>query len=269
MFRLGSMAICLLVALVMFVLALIAGFDLASEEKTVSTGPQTFAMAPASLSWKHSGPFGTYDRSAAQRGLQVYKEVCAGCHSLEKVAFRNLIGIGLSVDEVKAFAKEYEIADLDESGEEIERPGKPSDYFPSPFANVKAAAAGNGGAVPPDLSLIIKARANGDNYIHSLLTGYSDAPGDFELNDGSSYNSFFAGRQLAMAAPLSDDAVEYIDGTATTVDQMARDVVVFLAWASEPKMEARKSMGVKVMLFLLIFAGLMYVVKRRVWSDQH
>ncbi len=269
MVRLGSMGTCLLVALGMLILALSAGFEIASEKKVEHKGPETHAMAPPASEWSHTGPFGTFDRAAAQRGLQVYQEVCAGCHSLNRIAFRSLIDIDLSADEVKAFAKEYDIADIDEDGEETDRPGKPSDYFPSPFANSKAAAANNFGTVPPDLSLIIKARADGNNYIHALLTGYDEPPGDFELNEDLNYNPYFAGRQIAMAPPLFDDGIEFADGTAATVDQMAKDVVVFLAWAAEPKMEARKNMGVKVMIFLLIFTGLMYAVKRRVWADQH
>jgi len=249
-------------------LAAAAVIGLSSSVALAAGGPNA-AQKPSGIEWTHSGPFGTFDRAAAQRGLVVYKEVCAGCHSLKYVAFRNLTGIGLNADEIKALAKEYDIADLDEDGEETDRPGKPSDYFPSPFANAKAAAAANGGALPPDLSLMIKARANGDNYVHALLTGYGDAPADFDVMEGLSYNPYFEGRQLAMTAPLSEDAVEFADGTPATVDQMAKDVVVFLAWAAEPTMEARKNLGVKVMIFLLIFTGLMYAVKRRVWADLH
>lgn len=245
--------------------AAVIGF---SSSLAFAAGGPNAAQQPKSLEWKHSGPFGTFDRARAQRGLVVYKEVCAACHSLKYVAFRNLTGIGLSAEEVKAFAKEYEISDLDDEGEIVDRPGKPSDYFPSPFANDAQAAAANGGKAPPDLSLISKARANGDNYVHALLTGYMDAPDDFDVGEAN-YNPYFEGRKIAMAAPMDDDAVEYADGTPATVDQMAKDVVVFLAWAAEPKMEARKNLGVKVMIFLLLFAGLMYAVKRRVWADLH
>ncbi|USG62345.1 cytochrome c1 [Sneathiella marina] len=223
-----------------------------------------------SASWKHGGLFGTYDRAAAQRGLQVYREVCAGCHGLGLVAFRTLADLGFSEEEIKAIAAESEFTDgPDGAGDMFERPGKPFDKFPSPFPNENAARASNGGAYPPDLSLMTKARADGDNYMYSLLTGYADAPADVELASGMSYNAYFPGHQIAMPSPLNDDGVEYSDGTPATVDQMAKDVTVFLAWAAEPKLEQRKSIGLKVILFLLILAGLFYAVKRKIWSDLH
>jgi ubiquinol-cytochrome c reductase cytochrome c1 subunit len=223
-----------------------------------------------SVSWKHGGLFGTYDRAAAQRGLQVYREVCAGCHGLSLVAFRTLADLGFSEEEIKAIAAESDFIDgPDGEGEMFERPGKPFDNFPSPFPNENAARASNGGAYPVDLSLITKARADGDNYVYSLLVGYVDAPAGFELSEGMNYNAYFSGHQIAMPSPLSEDGVEYADGTPATVDQMAKDVTVFLAWAAEPKLEQRKSMGMKVILFLLILAGLFYAVKRKVWSDLH
>lgn len=228
------------------------------------------AVELKSVSWKHGGLFGTYDRAAAQRGLQVYREVCAGCHGLGLVAFRTLADLGFSEEEIKALAAESEFVDgPDGDGEMFERPGKPSDKFPSPFPNEQAARASNGGAYPPDLSLITKARAHGDDYLYSLLTGYADVPADFTLDEGMNYNAYFAGHQIAMPAPLSEDAVEYADGTPATVDQMAKDVTVFLAWAAEPKLEQRKSVGLKVILFLLILAAVFYAVKRKVWSDLH
>jgi len=228
------------------------------------------AIELKSVSWKHGGIFGTYDRAAAQRGLQVYREVCAGCHGLGLVAFRTLSDLGFSEEEVKAIAAESDFVDgPDGEGEMFERPGKPSDKFPSPFPNEQAARASNGGAYPPDMSLMSKARADGDNYLYSLMTGYEDAPSDVTLADGMSYNAYFPGHQIAMPAPLSEDAVEYSDGTPATVDQMAKDVSVFLTWAAEPKMEQRKSIGLKVILFLLIMAAVFYAVKRKVWSDLH
>lgn len=226
--------------------------------------------APESIDWSHNGPFGTFDRAATQRGLLVYKEVCAGCHSLKYVAFRTLADIGLSEEEVKAFAAESDVTDgPDEDGEMFTRPAKPSDKFPSPFANENAARAANGGAAPPDLSLMTKARNGASNYLYSLLTGYADAPDGVELAEGMSYNPYFTGHQIAMPPPLSDDAVEYADGTKATVDQMAYDVVSFLAWTAEPEMEDRKRLGVKVVLFLVLFSILMYAVKRKVWADVH
>ncbi|MBO6826147.1 MAG: cytochrome c1 [Sneathiella sp.] len=223
-----------------------------------------------SVDWQHTGIFGTYDRSAAQRGAQVYREVCAGCHGLELVAFRTLTDLGFTEDEVKAIAAEYEFVDgPDDEGEMFDRAGKPFDKFPAPFANEKAARASNGGAYPPDLSLIVKARPGFENYLYSLLTGYEDAPEGFELPVGMNYNAYFAGHKIAMAAPLSEDAVEYSDGTKASVDQMAKDVTVFLAWAAEPKLEERKNMGLKVILFLIVLTGIFYAAKRKIWSDVH
>ena len=220
--------------------------------------------------WKHGGIFGTYDRSAAQRGLQVYREVCAGCHGLALVAYRTLTDLGFSEEEVKAIAAESQFLDgPDASGDMFERPGKPFDKFPSPFANEQAARASNGGAYPPDLSLITKAREDGDDYVYSLLTGFEEAPADMKIAEGMHYNAYFPGHQIAMPPPLTADAVEYSDGTPATVDQMAHDVTVFLTWAAEPKMEQRKTIGLKVILFLLVLAGLFYAVKRKVWSDLH
>lgn len=223
-----------------------------------------------SVDWPHLGAFGTFDRTAAQRGLIVYREVCSSCHGLRYIAFRNLIELGLSVDEVKALAAQYDVpGEPNEDGDIEMRPGKPFDYFPSPFPNEKAARASNNGALPPDLSLIIKARFGAESYVYSLLSGYEDAPGDVKLAEGMNYNPYFAGQQIAMAAPLFEDGVEYPDGTKATVDQMAADVVTFLAWAAEPTLEARKAMGVKVMIFLFLFALLLYAVKRKVWADVH
>ena len=220
--------------------------------------------------WSFSGIFGQFDRGAMQRGLQVYREVCSGCHGLRFIAFRNLEALGYGEDEIKTIAAEYSIVDgPDEEGEMFERPGRPSDRFPSPFPNDKAAAANNNGAVPPDLSLIVKARIGGADYVHGLLTGYAEPPGDLEILEGQSYNLYFPGNVTAMAPPLFEDAVEYGDGTPATAENMATDVATFLAWAAEPELEERKSMGIGVMLFLLVFTGVLYAVKRKVWADLH
>ncbi len=220
--------------------------------------------------WSFEGIFGTYDRASAQRGLQVYQEVCAGCHSLKFIYYRNLADIGYSAAAIKAFAAENEIEDgPNGEGEMFMRPARPSDRFVRPFPNDNAARAGNNGAFPPDLSLMVEARVGGPNYLHALLTGYVDPPSDMTVMEGMNYNKYFTGNQIAMPPPLSDDAVEYADGTKATVDQMSRDVVMFLAWTSEPNMEERKSMGMKVMLFLFVFTGLLIAVKRRVWADVH
>ena len=220
--------------------------------------------------WPHAGPFGKFDRPAAQRGFQIYREVCSGCHSLNFIAFRNLEDLGFSADEVKALAAEYEITDgPDDAGDMFERPGKPSDYLPAPFPNENAARASNGGALPPDLSLITKARAQGADYLYSLMQGYEDPPAGFELGEGMNYNAYFPGHQIAMFPPLSEGLVEYTDGTEATVEQMASDIVTFLSWAAEPTLEQRKGMGLKVMIFLVVLSGLLYATKRKVWANIH
>lgn len=221
---------------------------------------------PANLSFQ--GIFGTYDRAAAQRGLQVYRQVCASCHGLRFVAFRNLRALGLNEQQVAAIAAEYQITDgPNDEGQMFQRPGRPSDRFPSPFPNEQAARAANNGAYPPDLSVIVKARKYGADYVRALLTGYQDPPPGVEVGQGMHYNRYFPGRQIAMANVLSDGMMDFADGTPATVEQMARDVTTFLAWAAEPEMEDRKRMGVRVILFLLVLGGLTYAMKRRVWAD--
>lgn len=217
--------------------------------------------------WSFHGPFGTFDRAAAQRGFQVYKEVCATCHSLSLLSYRHLRDIGFNEAEVKALAAQAMVKDgPNEAGEMFERPGLPSDRFPAPFANKKAAQAANGGAYPPDLSLIVKARQDGANYLYALLNGYEEPPHDVALGAGMNYNKYFPGHQIAMPKPMNEGAVTYADGTKATVEQMAHDVTTFLAWAAEPELEARKRMGVRVMLFMLVLAGLFYMSKRKVWE---
>lgn len=310
----------------------------------------TGAAQPEQINWLFDGVLGKMDKPSVQRGLQVYKEVCAACHGLKRVPFRSLEGIGFSEAETKAFAAEYTVSDgPNDDGEMFDRPGRPSDKFPSPYANDKAARAMQNGALPPDLSLIIKARPDGANYVHALLTGYTDAPayrceavadgkcvkfehlsevdatvaeaaakeaqkvaaeqagkGDttdaaaandqtvgqvfrcsdiqhsetvdaegktvssetcVEMGKTMHYNPYFAGKQIAMPAPLSDDQVTYQDNTKATKEQMARDVVSFLQWAAEPEMEARKRMGIKVMIFLGLMTAFFWFAKKRVWSN--
>ena len=243
---------------------------------------------PKQESWSFSGPFGTYDKGQLQRGLKVYKEVCSACHSMNLVAFRNLEALGYSPDQVKAFAAEYEVTDgPNADGEMFTRKAIATDHFPSPFPNANAAAAANNGAVPPDFSLIAKARAvergfptfifdvftqyaeGGPDYIHALLTGYDEQPpAGMHIPEGTHYNPYFiAGKSLAMAKPLSDDQVTYDDGSPQTVDQYARDVSAFLMWAAEPHLEQRKKTGFRVIIFLVLFAGLVYVAKRSIWSN--
>jgi len=228
---------------------------------------------PKEVNWSFDGVFGKFDKPSVQRGFQVYKEVCSACHSLHRVAFRQLQGIGLSEAEVKSLAAGYTIKDgPNDAGEMFDRPGRPSDHFPLVYPNDKAGRAANNGALPPDQSLLVKAREDGPNYIYSLLTGYGEsAPADVTVPDGSHYNPYFPGGIIKMPPPLKDDQVTYQDGTKATVDQEARDVVNFLQWAAEPEMEERKHMGVKVMLFLAVMTGVFYVAKKRIWSqlDNH
>lgn len=225
---------------------------------------------PPQRDWRFDGPFGTYDRAALQRGLQVYRQVCSSCHSMKRIAYRNLAALGYSAEEIKALAAEDTVMDgPDDEGEMFERAALPSDKFAPAFANEQAAKAANNGALPPDLSLIVKARAGGANYIAGLMTGYEDAPAEEEMLDGQYWNKYFAGHKIAMAPPLMAGSVEYEDGTAGSVEQYAKDVSHFLAWASAPEMEDRKRIGIKALLFLLMFSGIMYAVKKKIWSDLH
>ncbi|MBE04046.1 MAG: cytochrome c1 [Gammaproteobacteria bacterium] len=218
--------------------------------------------------WKQEGIFGTYDDSALVRGFQVYQEVCASCHSLNYIAFRNLLEIGFSADEVKTIAMDYEVQDgPDEEGDMFMRPARPSDYWPAPFANDNAARSANGGALPPDLSLIIKSKPNGADYLHALLTGYEEeAPSGFDLAEGMYYNHYFTGHQIAMPQPIYSESVEYIDGTEATVEQQASDVTQFLSWAAEPELEERKQTGLKVLIFLAVLIALLFVIYKRTWK---
>ncbi|MBP7190662.1 MAG: cytochrome c1 [Rickettsiaceae bacterium] len=220
-----------------------------------------------SVNWPFEGIFGTFDRKSAQRGFQVYKEVCSACHSMNHIYYRNLLNLGFSEEEIKELAKSITVKDgPNEQGEYFERPGVISDRFPNPYPNENAARSANGGAVPVDLSLIVKARPNGANYIYSLLTGYADAPNGFEMMPGLVYNTYFPGHQIAMPQPLSDGMVQYMDGTGSTVEQMSRDIVIFLQWAAEPEMEHRKEMGLKSLIFLFIFTIVFYRAKKRIWA---
>ena len=220
--------------------------------------------------WSFKGVFGTFDRASLQRGYQVYQEVCSGCHSVQHLSYRNLSEKGgpeFSPEEVKAIAAQFEVTDgPNEDGEMFTRPGRPSDKFVSPFQNAKAAAAANGGAYPPDMSVLVKARNGGADYIYSLLMGYEEAPAGYELDDGVYYNKYMPGNKIKMAEPISDGIVEYIDGTETTKAQISKDVTTFLVWAADPHLEARHRMGFKVFFFLFILLTLVYLSKQKVWS---
>lgn len=219
------------------------------------------------MNWSFDGAFGKVDQASAQRGLQVYKEVCASCHGIKRIAFRNLEEIGFTEPEIKALAKEYTFTDgPDDAGDMFERPGMPSDRFPSPYPNEKAARAANGGAYPPDLSLIVKSRMNGPDYIYSLLTGYTEPHGDVHVPPGLYYNAYFPNHKIAMPPPLTEGLVEYGDNTVASVDQMAQDIVNFLQWAAEPEMEQRKEMGIRAVLFLFMLTIFFIIAKKHVWQ---
>jgi len=245
----------------------IAKFSYASSDVKGSV-VSTKALHPKQLNWNFDGIFGSIDKASAQRGYQVYKEVCSACHSMKLMSYRNLEKIGFGKDEVKIIAGEYNVVDgPDDEGEMFDRPGLPSDKFVSPYLNDNAARAANGGALPPDLSLIIKARHDGANYVYSLLTGYENVPDGFNLAEGKNYNTYFEGRQIAMPSPINEDGqVEYKDGTYATKEQMIIDVVNFLQYAAEPETESRKKMGVRTMIFLLILFVILILAKKAVWS---
>lgn len=228
----------------------------------------TAALHPKQMRWNFDGIFGSFDRASAQRGFQVYKEICSSCHGLKLVAYRNLEEIGFSEAEIKQIASEYTVTDgPNDDGEMFDRAALPSDRFVGPYANDNAARAANGGALPPDLSLIVKARHDGANYVYSLITGFSKAPDGFHMAEGKSYNPYFEGRQISMPAPISDDGqVEYKDGTYATKEQMSIDVVNFLQWAAEPEMEHRNKMGIRTMFFLAVLLFILLAAKKIVWK---
>ena len=258
----------------------------AIKEPAVPSVEAEFHEEPLPVTFAHDGPLGKYDGGQLQRGLKVYAEVCAACHSLNLVAFRDFAALGYSEEQVKALAKAWktEVPSINpETGEPATRPAIPADKIPSPFANEVAARAANNNALPPDLSLITKARENGPAYLYSLLLGYRDQAG-YKNEDGKEllkefpeaatpaglhFNPWFANLNIAMAAPIvSDDQVTYDDGTKATKEQMAKDVSAFLTWAAEPKMENRKSAGWAALGFLLVFTVLAWMSYKTIWADK-
>lgn len=235
-----------------------------------AAGAADEAHEPEAQDWSFNGFFGAFDQAQLQRGFQIYSEVCSSCHSLKYVAYRHLEALGYNEAELKAIAAEVQVeGGPDDNGDMYMRPGVPADFFVAPYANDNQARAFNGGALPPDLSLITKARHGGPDYVFALLTGFEEAPESFDLGSGMNYNGFFPGAQIAMFPPLAEGIVEYADGSPATVEQMAADVTAFLTWAGEPRLEERKRLGFKVVIFLLILSGLLYAAKRRVWSTLH
>ncbi|KAL9938262.1 hypothetical protein V8E36_002885 [Tilletia maclaganii] len=224
-------------------------------------------LHPPAYPWSHKGWFDTFDHASIRRGYQVYREVCSSCHSLDRIAWRNLVGVSHTVDEVKAMAEETEVTDgPNDEGEMFQRPGKLSDYMPAPYANEEQARAGNAGALPPDLSLMVKARHGGADYVFSLLTGYCDPPAGLEVAEGMNFNPYFPGVKIAMARVLYDGLVEYEDGTPATTSQMAKDVVTFLSWTAEPEHDQRKKMGLQALIILSSLTAISLYVKRFKWA---
>jgi len=224
----------------------------------------------AKNNWGFKGIFGTFDRASLQRGYQVYQEVCSGCLSVQHLSYRNLSEKGgpeFSVEEAKAIAAQFEVEDgPNGDGEMFMRPGRLSDTFVKPYPNVEASTAANGGALPPDMSVLAKARKGGADYIYSLLLGYKETPTDFELDEGVYYNKYMSGNKIKMVAPLSDGLVEYSDGTQSTTAQMAKDVTTFLVWVAEPHLESQHRVGFKAIIYLIILLTLVYMSKQKVWS---
>ena len=220
--------------------------------------------------WTFKGPFGKFDRASLQRGYQVYQEVCASCHSLKYMSYRNLSEKGgpeFSVKEAKAIAANFEIPDgPNPDGEMFTRPGRLSDKFAMPYANEQEAKSANGGAYPPDMSVLVKARKGGVDYIYSVLLGYEEPPQDIKLDDGVYYNKYMYGNKIKMPAPLSDGLIEYTDGTNPTEQQMAKDVVSFLMWTAEPHLEQRHKIGFKAIIYLIILSILVYFSMKKIWS---
>lgn len=268
---------------------MVAVIGLAAEAEAAGETPH-----PPHQRWSFSGPFGTFDRAQVQRGFKVYREVCASCHSMNLISFRNLAEPGgpeFAEKQVQALAAEYKVKDgPNDQGEMFERPGRPADHIPAPFPNEQAAAAANGGKAPPDLSVMAKARTyergfpwflidvvtqyqeNGPDYVSALLQGYEEPPADVTVPSGGYYNKYYPGHIIAMPKPLSDGQVEYPKGAdgqpvvPETLAQYAKDVTTFLMWTAEPHLEARKRLGFQVILFLLVFTGLLYYVKKKVWA---
>ena len=227
-------------------------------------------VKPLNPGWSFKGFFGTFDRASLQRGYQVYTEVCASCHSMKHLSYRNLSQPGgpeFSEEQVKIIASQFEVRDgPNDDGEMFDRPARPSDNFVSPYSNDKEATAANGGAYPPDMSVLVKARKGGADYIYSLLLGYEEPPEGISLDDGVYYNKYMAGNKIKMSNPLSEGIVEYADGTQATEEQMAKDITTFLSWAAEPHLEERHKIGFRAIVYLIIITILVYFSMKKIWS---
>jgi len=270
---------------------IITAFALAASLAATAMQTASAEDAPPRQKWSFAGPFGIYDQAQLQRGFKIYKEVCSTCHSIKLLAFRNLAepgGPGFTEAQATAIASEFQVTDgPNDQGQMFQRPGTLADHFPPPFPNDQAARAALGGKLPPDMSVLAKARSHewgfpqfvidafidyqedGPDYIHAILNGYTDPPAGFALPPGGQYNKYFPTGAIGMPKPLTDGQVEYTDGTPTTVDQYGRDVAAFLMWAAEPTLNARKRLGFQVMIFLIVLTGLLYFTKKKVWHDVH
>ena len=263
------------------ILPLGLALGLAASAAALADDHSTTALPPKDVSWSFENPFGTYDQAALQRGFQVYKEVCSACHDLSHVAFHALGdegGPNFTQAQVKAIAAAYKVPagpndkgeTVDASGNPLTRAGIPADYFPPPFANEEVARMANNGALPPDLSLIVKAREGGPPYVYSIATGFGQKPPAwFHVMVNKYYNPYFEGWNISMAPPLTDGQVTFSDGSPNKVADEAHDVVTFLSWASDPTMDQRKRLGFGVMAFMLLLSGLLYLSYRKVWHGQH
>lgn len=282
MIRLVGILIGLGFTLVVLVSFGVGAFTYANEERVTTANEAFHLEVKEDVSYPFEGVIASWDVAQLQRGYKVYKQVCSACHSLRQVAFRNLGQLGYSEDEVKAEAATWQVAGLNpDTGEEVRRPATATDYFPSPYANAVQAQAANGGKVPPDLSLITKARHHGTHYVHSLLTGYAD-PNTYTNAEGQTlaaaypeampgpgnyFNPYYDGLNLGMSPPLIvDGQVTYDDGTTATVDQMATDVAAFLTWTAEPTLVKRKQTGLPVLLFILFATILAWFAKKQIWA---
>jgi ubiquinol-cytochrome c reductase cytochrome b/c1 subunit len=266
---------------------IIVALAFATALSAVAVAPASAQDAPPRQRWSFAGPFGIYDQAQLQRGFKIYNEVCKNCHSIKLLSFRNLAdpgGPSFTEAQAAAIAATYQVTDgPNDQGEMFQRPGGIADYFPPPFPNDNAARAALGGKLPPDMSVLALARSyewgfprfiidaftmyqeDGPDYIHAILNGYTDPPPGFALPPGGQYNKYFPGGAIGMPKPLSDGQVEYTDGTPTTVDQYGRDVAAFLMWAAEPTLDARHRLGFQVMIYLIVFAVLLYFTKKQLW----
>jgi len=224
-------------------------------------------LHPPKNPWSHNGPISALDHASIRRGYEVYKQVCAACHSMRFVAYRNLVGVTHTEEEAKAEAEETQVEDgPNEAGEMFKRPGKLSDYFPNPYANEEAARAANNGAFPPDLSYIVSARHGGEDYIFALLTGYCDSPAGIVLREGQYFNPYFPGGAISMAQALYNEVIEYNDGTPATASQLSKDISTFLKWTAEPEHDDRKKMIIKAFMMFSLLTVVIYYYKRHKWS---